>query len=138
MVPEKPRVLYLDPQAAGDCVTGHNLSIYETSKPIPRVKYFLQQGHTYSNKAIPCNSATSYMPHNQTHESREAEPLQTTTTSFYPLKEAKAGSEDGNLKAETEAYAMEKSRSLAPMACFACLLILSRTTCPGLAPLTVV
>ena len=33
-----------------------DLSI-ETSKPIPTVAYFLQQGHNYFRKAIPANSA---------------------------------------------------------------------------------
>ena len=32
------------------------------SKPTPTVTHFLQQGHTYSNKAIPPNSA---IPHGQ-------------------------------------------------------------------------
>jgi hypothetical protein len=49
------RVLYHDPQAAeGDHVnTGHNLSIYETSKPTSTMTLF-------SNKAMPPNSATPY------------------------------------------------------------------------------
>lgn len=29
-----------------DWLTGHDLSIYETSKPASTVKHFLQQGHT--------------------------------------------------------------------------------------------
>ena len=45
------------------------MSIYETSKPASTVTHFLQQGHTYSNKATPPNCATPYMPSIQTHES---------------------------------------------------------------------
>jgi hypothetical protein len=33
-----------------------------TSKPTPKVMHFLQQGHTYSNKATPPNSAPSHGP----------------------------------------------------------------------------
>ena len=36
------RVLHLDPQAAkGDCVTGHGLNTYETSKPTFTVTHVL-------------------------------------------------------------------------------------------------
>ena len=34
----------------------------ETSKPVYTETHFLQQGHNYSNKAIPPNSATFYGP----------------------------------------------------------------------------
>ena len=47
MVLEKElRFLHINPKA-----TGSGLSIYETSKPSSTVTHFLQQGHTYSNKA---------------------------------------------------------------------------------------
>jgi hypothetical protein len=36
------------------------------SKPIPTVRYFLQQGHTYSNMAIPPKSFTPWAKHIQT------------------------------------------------------------------------
>ena len=36
------------------------------SKPTLTVKHFLQQGHTYSNKAIPPNSSTPWTKHIQT------------------------------------------------------------------------
>jgi hypothetical protein len=36
------------------------------SKPIPTVTHFLQQGHTYSNKATVPNSATPWTKHIQT------------------------------------------------------------------------
>jgi hypothetical protein len=35
-------------------------------KPTPTVAYLLQQGHTYSNRAIPSNSATPWAEHIQT------------------------------------------------------------------------
>ena len=35
---------------------------HRTSKPIPTVMHFLQQGHTYSNEATLPNSATSHGP----------------------------------------------------------------------------
>ena len=43
--------------------TGHGVSIYETSKPAFTVTYFLQQDHTYSNKATLPNSATPFGGH---------------------------------------------------------------------------
>ena len=36
------------------------------SKPTPTVTHFFQQGHTYSNKSIPPNSATPGAKHIQT------------------------------------------------------------------------
>ena len=36
------------------------MGIYETSTATPTVTYFLQQGHTYSNKPTPSNSAIPY------------------------------------------------------------------------------
>ena len=36
------------------------------SKPTTTVTHFLQQGHTYPNKAIPPNSATPWAKHIQT------------------------------------------------------------------------
>jgi hypothetical protein len=38
----------------------------KVSKPTPTVTHFLQQGHTYSNKAKPPNSATPWAKHIQT------------------------------------------------------------------------
>jgi hypothetical protein len=56
------RVLHLDLQGAGsNCATGQGLSIWDL-KAHPLVTCFLQQGHTYSNKATPSNTATSYGP----------------------------------------------------------------------------
>ena len=40
--------------------TGHDLSIYEASKPTPTMTDFFQQDHTYSNIATPPNTATLY------------------------------------------------------------------------------
>jgi hypothetical protein len=62
MVLEKEMgVLRLDPKAAeGDWgYTGHRLSIYKTSKPAT-MTHFFQQGHTFSNKATPPDSAIPY------------------------------------------------------------------------------
>ena len=58
MVLEKElRVTHLDLQATeSDC----GVSIYETSKSTSTVTQFLQQGYTYSNKAIPPNSVIPY------------------------------------------------------------------------------
>ena len=62
------RVLHLDPQAAERrlCATPGTAWVYETSKSTPTVTYFLQQGNTYFNKAIPPNSAMPYGPSIQT------------------------------------------------------------------------
>ena len=50
--------------------TWHSLSILDLKAyPPPTVTHFFQQGHTYSNKAIPPNSATPYGPSIQIHES---------------------------------------------------------------------
>jgi hypothetical protein len=56
MVQEELRVLHLRLKAArmGDL------------KPIPTVTHLLQQGHTYSNRATPSNSATPWTEHIQT------------------------------------------------------------------------
>jgi hypothetical protein len=43
------------------------------------VTYFLQQGHTYPNKATPPNSAVPYAPSIQTKWSVMAIPIQITT-----------------------------------------------------------
>ena len=62
MVLEKElRVRYLGLQAAEGAVyyTGVTRT-QETSKPAPIVTHFLQQGHTYSNKTTPPNSAIPY------------------------------------------------------------------------------
>jgi hypothetical protein len=58
---------------------------YEISKPTSRVTHFFQQGHTYSNKAIPPNRATSYGPSIQTHECMGAIASLTTTSSKHLL-----------------------------------------------------
>ena len=61
MVLEKElKVLHVDLQATGVCLTRLGLSIHETSKNVSTVTYFFQQGHTYSNNSMPPNSATPY------------------------------------------------------------------------------
>lgn len=67
---EEPRILHFDPKSAGDCVTGHNVSMAQW------------QGHTYSSKLPLPNSASPCGPSLQTHESMGAAPVQTST----PLK----------------------------------------------------
>jgi hypothetical protein len=61
MVLEELRALHPDQKIAEETVshTGCSLSIYDL-KAHPRVTYFLQQGHTYSNKATLPSSATPY------------------------------------------------------------------------------
>jgi hypothetical protein len=49
--------------------TGSRLSIRDQTPSLPTVTHFLQQGHTYSNKAIPSNSATPNEPSTQTSQS---------------------------------------------------------------------
>jgi hypothetical protein len=61
MVPEELRVLHLIPKA-----NRRKLAPTWLSKPSPTVTHFLQQGHTYSNKAIQPNSATPWAKHIQT------------------------------------------------------------------------
>ena len=70
LVLDELRVLHLDSKEARMVLqavrrlsfhTGQTLSI-ETSKTIPTVTHFLQQGHTYSDKTTPPNSATPYGP----------------------------------------------------------------------------
>jgi hypothetical protein len=53
-----------------DPKTGFQAVRRRVSLPTPTVTHFLQQSHTYSNKATPPNSATSWAKH-----------IQTTTTS---------------------------------------------------------
>jgi hypothetical protein len=80
MVLEEPRILHLDLKVArGRQYPGWSLSINKISKPTCRVMYFLQQSHTYSNKATPPNSTTPSGPSTQTHESMGAKPIQITT-----------------------------------------------------------
>jgi hypothetical protein len=74
------RVLHLYPKA-----TGRRLALsswvelmHRTSKPMPTVTHFFQQGHTYSNKVTPPNSVTPCESNIQTHESMGAKPIQTT------------------------------------------------------------
>ena len=58
MVLEK-ELLHVDMQATGSRLThGSGLSIYETSKSIPTVTHFLQQGYTYTSKVTRPDSAT--------------------------------------------------------------------------------
>ena len=45
--------------------------------------HFFHQGHTYSNKGTPPNSAAPYGLSIQTHESMGAIPIQTTTAAFW-------------------------------------------------------
>ena len=81
MVLEKMlKVLHLDLQATEDS-TGHDLSIYVTSKPTPTVAHFLQQSHTYSNKVTPPNNAIPYGSIIQMHESMGAIPTPNHHTS---------------------------------------------------------
>jgi hypothetical protein len=81
MVLEKElRVLHLDPmedrrglssagRMEGLFLPGQSLSTgKDIQGPPPTVTHFLQQDHTYSNKAIPSNSANSYGPRTQTNE----------------------------------------------------------------------
>ena len=59
---QRLRGLHLDSQAtAGHCVTGHSLNIGDPkSTSTFTVTHSLQQGHIYSNKATPYNSAIPY------------------------------------------------------------------------------
>ena len=58
MVLEKElRVLHLGVQGAEDTATPGLAWAYETTKTTSIVTHFLQQGHTYSNKAKPPNNA---------------------------------------------------------------------------------
>jgi len=74
------RVLHLHLKTgAGDCFdTGHSLNI-KTSQPTFPVTYFLQHGHTYSNKAPPPNSATPYTTSIQAYEPMVVIPIQIIT-----------------------------------------------------------
>ena len=73
--------LHLDLKATWERLsyTRLSLSVNETSKPALTVTYFLQQGHTYSKKATPLNSATPYWLSIQAHESIGAIHTQITT-----------------------------------------------------------
>ena len=58
MVLEKElRVLYLVPRQSGEV---NSSKLGGAPKPTPTVIHFLQQDHTYSNKATPPNSATPH------------------------------------------------------------------------------
>ena len=46
--------------------TGSHMVRRRVSLPTPTVTHFLNQGHTYSNKATPSNSTTSWAKHIQT------------------------------------------------------------------------
>ena len=45
------------------CLTGHALHIHDTSKTTSTVMYFLQQDHTYSDKATPPDSVIPFRDH---------------------------------------------------------------------------
>jgi hypothetical protein len=47
-------------------LTGFQEARRRVLKPMPTMTHFLQQGHTYSNKAILPNSVTSWAKHIQT------------------------------------------------------------------------
>jgi len=66
-------VLQLDQKAAMRSLSSRQLGGGSLSKPTPKVAHFLQQGHTYSNKATPLNSAKFWTTY-----------IQTTTPFFYP------------------------------------------------------
>jgi hypothetical protein len=63
MVPGKLRILYLHLKATRKTLTS---TLHRASKPTPTVTHFLQQGHTYSNKATPPNTAAPWVKHIQT------------------------------------------------------------------------
>ena len=56
------RVLCLDPIAGRRSLSlPHWVELeHRTSKPKPRMTHFFQQGHKYSNKAIPPNNVTFF------------------------------------------------------------------------------
>ena len=64
---EELRVLHLVPKANRRRLADSHVARRRVLKPTPTVTHFLQQGHTYSNKATPPNSATLW-----------ANPIQTT------------------------------------------------------------
>ena len=53
---EEMKVLHLESKGRQE-KTGFHVARMRVSKPTPTVTHFLQQGHTYSNKATPPNSA---------------------------------------------------------------------------------
>jgi hypothetical protein len=70
MVQEELRVLHLHLKAAK---TGFQAIRTRVLKPTPTVTHFLQLGHTYSNKVISPNSATSW--HIQTITFHSLDPI---------------------------------------------------------------
>lgn len=78
----KLRVLYLDLKAAEDTVTGHDLSIYETSRPLPHndVSFY---------KATAPNGATPYGPMGASY-------IQTTTLLVWSVLLAAGRLHEGN------------------------------------------
>ena len=60
--------------------TGQSLSIYVTSEPASTQTHFIQQGHTYSSKATPPNSATLWARLSNRSLWRPSTPIQTTTS----------------------------------------------------------
>jgi hypothetical protein len=61
----------IEDESSPSCCEGKQKTVLQVtrrkfSKPTHTVTYFLQQGHTYSNKAISPNSATSLAKHIQT------------------------------------------------------------------------
>jgi hypothetical protein len=77
-------VLHLDLKATRRLLLPHWAEL-EPSKPAYTMTHFLQQGHTYSNKATPPNSVTSYGPSIQTREPMGAKTFQTATPTFVTL-----------------------------------------------------
>jgi hypothetical protein len=61
---EELRVLHLVPKANRRLTP--QAARRRVSKPTPTVTHFLQQGHTYSNKTSPLNSAAPWAKHIQT------------------------------------------------------------------------
>ena len=69
---------------------------YETSKTTFTMKHFLQQRHTYSNKATPPNAFTAYGPNIQMYESMGAISIQTTTIRSHKSKDLTEESSEVN------------------------------------------
>jgi hypothetical protein len=65
MVQEELRVLYLHLKAASRILASFQAARMRILKPIPTMTCLLQQGHTYSSRATPCNSVTPWAKHIQ-------------------------------------------------------------------------
>ena len=77
MVLELRAYIFLGTQQEVNWDTGCGLRVCETLKSASTVTHFLQQGHTYSNKATPPNSVIPY-------EIMGANCIQTPTGCFNP------------------------------------------------------